>query len=571
MADTAQQLEDERFPGGRRAWWLCIALLVLLAATRSSAAWYSFALDGYSDEPAVVDPALAAARGVLRPAEFLYPGWTAYSLGALYKLLDLLGYGGTAGFTPEVATPEHFVVGRLFVMAISLATLVATALLARRLVGAWAGIAAACWLACSPMFTGMSFLVTVNPPASLWTTLSILFAARVYVAGRKLGDYVLAGVCAGLAVGCKYNSYPAAAALLVAHAFAPSVAGLRHHTRALFGLALVPIVFFATTPFALFEFSRFMTSVSFLDEVYKQDWPLHTDASGSSWLAYIERMWRFGWPRELTIAAVMGAAWLTVRDARRTALLSIAALANFVFLGFYAVFFLRHLLPALPALAVLSACVVQAAVEWVGRGRAFAERGRSLASIGVAVLVIAACGTRALLDAQTKIAKVDMPDSRQAALEWVLANIPKGARIVREERTPQIEAASADYEVLALRCIAVPDRTREVEGYDYAILSRNRALQRDPNYAEAKLVYAEFMARHELVVRFDGNGVEYSGRDMLIYKIDKQAAAARPPADASPTRDAPNDDAERAQPPRGKRKRAESGGDSTREGDTERR
>ena len=523
---AADSERSSGFPGGRAAWWTVLALLVAFVGLRYRAAWFSYALDGYSDEPAVVDPALAAARGDLRPAEFLYPGWSAYSIGATYKALDVLGYGGAEGFLPEKAGPDHLVVARLFVFGVSLATLIATALIGRRVAGAWGGLAAAALLACSPMFTAMSFLVTVNPPASFWTAMATLFALRVYQEGGKRSDYVLSAACAGLAIGCKYNAYPAALAVVLAHFFAPA-SGRRLSNLVLAGV-VVPVVFVATTPYAVLEPARFLEYVRFLGDVYEKEWPLHYDESGTSWLEYVARMVKFGWPWEMSASALLGTALLLKSDWRRAAIVAVAPLLNFVFLGFYAVFFLRHLLPALPGLAVASGVLVQACADRVAARREPASGGRTVLASVAACVLVAGLGWRAFEQSAERVSRTELVDSRQAALEWILANVPKGSRIVREDRTPVIEEHSADYEVTFIRCIAEPDRTREAETHDYAVLSGMfDRFVRDPKFAAAREVYEQFYARHELVRDFKGNGVEYSGRDVRIYRIDKDASNVR--------------------------------------------
>jgi hypothetical protein len=469
----------------------------------------------------VVEPALAAARGELRPAQYLYPGGPAYSIAAVYVALDAAGAGGEAGFRPERPTADHYVVARLVVFATSLATLAVTALIGRTLLGPWAGLAAAALLACSPLFAGMSYIATVNPPASLFTALAILFAARVLVRGRRPRDYLASGICAGFAIGCKYNSYAAALPLLVAHLAAPRAPGGVRQRWMLLGWAAVPLAFLATTPFAPTEPRHFLEDVRFLDDVYEREWPLHYNESGSSWGDYAARTWRHGWPGELSLAAAAGALLLARRDGRKALLLAVAPAANFFFLGLYAVFFLRHLLPALPVLAVLSGAVVQFAVEAIDRRRGVAVPGRSLGAAAAALLFVAPLGARSLLASEQRVRRVDLVDTREAAFEWILAHVPEGASIVCEERGPPLAERTGRYRVVHVRSIAIPDQIAEVERHDYAVLTRadDRVILRDPRFAEARALYEAFTARHELAAHFQGRGERYTGRDIRIYRI----------------------------------------------------
>ncbi len=509
------QREFDGFPLGRVGWWVVVLFLLAFGATRARGAWYSYGLDGYADEPEVVDPALRAAKGDLRPERFLYPGWTSYTIGATYKALDVVGFGGEAGFLPEEASPDHFVVGRLVVFATGLLSALVAGLAARKLFGPWAGVAAAGLLLASPEFTSMSYVVQVNTPASLWTALAILFSARIYVDGRQPRDYVLAGICAGFAVGCKYNSYPAALPILVAHLFAPRERTGWRHPWFLVSGALVPIAFALTTPYAFLDFERFLESVRFLNSVYQdQHWPLHTSSSGGSWLNYLDRIWRAGWPFELSLAALAGALLAGARDWRRPAIVLGAAAANLAFLGFYKVYFLRHLLPAIPPLAMLSGAFVQRAIEVLDR-----ERTRKALATSAAAVLMLALGFRAFAATEAKLSGKTKTDSRSAAAEWIEANVPQGARIACEERSPKLEG----YELIPARSIAAPvDRTAELEAQaDYVIvtLMSERLIERDPAWAGAREVYERFAQRHELVAEFLGRGVDFSGRDIRIFRI----------------------------------------------------
>lgn len=512
---ASRSREFEGFPLARVGWWVAVVLLLLVGLTRARGAWYSYGLDGYADEPEVIDPALRAAKGDFRPERFLYPGWTSYTIGATYKVLDVVGFGGEAGFLPDEPSADHFVVGRLVVFATGLLSALVAALVGRRLFGPWAGVAACALLLASPEFVSMGYIVQVNTPASLWTALAILFAANVYRLGRRPRDYVLAGLCGGLAVGCKYNSYPAAFALLVAHLAAPRDASGWRHTWFLVGGALVPVAFLATTPYALIDFERFQESIRFLNQVYQdQHWPLHTSTSGGSWLNYLERIWKAGWPYELSIAAILGTLVWIAKDWRRPLLVLGAAALNLGFLGFYKVYFLRHLLPVFPPLAVMSGAAVQWAVDRIDPARA-----KRLATSAVALLLVFGLGFRAFADTEERLEGKTKVDSRQAAKAWIEQNVPKGARIACEERSPKLEG----YAVVPTRSIAAPeDRTAEIEAKaDWVIvtLMGERLIERDPAWAGARDVYERFAARHELAVEFLGRGVDYAGRDIRIYRI----------------------------------------------------
>jgi hypothetical protein len=130
-----------------------------------------------------------------------------------------------------------------------------------------------------------------------------------------------------------------------------------------------------------------------------------------------------------------------------------------------------------------------------------------------------ALGFRAFAATEAKLSGKTKTDSRSAAAEWIEANVPQGARIACEERSPKLEG----YELIPARSIAAPvDRTAELEAQaDYVIvtLMSERLIERDPAWAGAREVYERFAQRHELVAEFLGRGVDFSGRDIRIFRI----------------------------------------------------
>ena len=191
-----------------------------------------------------------------------------------------------------------------------------------------------------------------------------------------------------------------------------------------------------------------------------------------------------------------------------------ALAANLAFLGFYKVYFLRHLLPAIPPLAMLSGAFVQRAIDLLER-----ERTRKALASGAAALLVLTLGVRSFAATEAKLSGKTKVDSRSAAAEWIEANIAKGARIACEERSPKLDG----YELVPARSIAAPvDRTAELEAQvDYVIvtLMSERLIERDPAWAGAREVYERFAGRHELMAEFLGRGVDYSGRDIRIFRI----------------------------------------------------
>jgi hypothetical protein len=299
------------------AYWVALIAVTLWFAARWPAAWYAYPFAGFQDEPYLVDVAHAMVRdGDPNPRFFNYPSLSFYLLAGVYAAGDLTGalpavsparaalsatpeselvdagaFEGERARAPPGPSPDHYVWARLLVLLMAALTLPLTAELTRRLVGPLAGLAAACVLAVTPLFTTFSYLATVNPPLAMWCALAGVAAAGVLRGGGRAG-LLLPGIAVGLALGTKYVSFPVALLAPLAHLLAPRPPGepVRWRPLLVFGLA-AGVTLLLTTPYALLDFERFARDVSKTGEVYdfEGNWHFHEGEGDSSWTVVAAR------------------------------------------------------------------------------------------------------------------------------------------------------------------------------------------------------------------------------------------------------------------------------------------
>lgn len=146
--------------------------------------------------------------------------------------------------------------------------------------------------------------------------------------------------------------------------------------------------------------------------------------------------WGLGWVPAL--AALAGAAVLLVRD-RRLALVLLPAPVLFIaFMGSQERYFGRWLLPVLPIVTMLAAVAGMAAI------RAVAARAGGRAGLVGAVVVVAALVGQGLVTTVHNDRVLAREDTRGEAREWLLANVPAGARVVIEPIVPARWLADPD-------------------------------------------------------------------------------------------------------------------------------
>jgi hypothetical protein len=400
-----------------------------------------------------------------------------------------------AGRLLNVANASTYVhltyVGRALSALFDSLTLVTLFFLGSRLFHRAAGILAAALGSLAVLHIQNAHFGTVDSALSLFATLTLLFLVR-YTETRAKRDSILAGVCMGLAFGCK-----ATAILLIVPMFAAYIsftprtnnllqaAQIQDTTRVRLTLACAALAFAVTNPYAIIDPIPYLTSVSIQAEVTSSgaDWPFTRQYLGTILLVYpIEQQarWFLGVPLTLAIyAGLLYWVWNAWKTRARALIVVLAwILILFLTVGVQHVKFPRYFLPATPALFILAAGLLSLKVEatvhrWV--------QGGVIASILLLTGAHAVAFTR----------MYDAPHPWIAASQWIYRELPPRTIILSEKWDDplpldlEIDGVSYLREAfVASRLIdpfAEPDDesklssiSAELAAADYIILSSNR-------------------------------------------------------------------------------------------------
>jgi len=242
------------------------ALAVLAAAARLFGISHGLPFSFYPDEAHFVKRAVAFGSGDLNPHWFHKPALLMYILFFQYGLYYIAGSAiGLFSSVEEFAVSffldsgPFYLIGRLTVAAFGVASVVALHVLAARAAkSAWAGLAAALFLALAIGHVATSQDVKEDVPCAFFVILSLLSMIRFAENGRA-ADAAGAGVFMGLGMAVKYYPIFLLPPLVVA-AFAAAERGpgdpsrpVRRDARA-FALLLLALVlflafFFVGSPF----------------------------------------------------------------------------------------------------------------------------------------------------------------------------------------------------------------------------------------------------------------------------------------------------------------------------------
>jgi len=492
---------------GKRGWALAAAavlpaLLVLSLMVRCIGLSHEVEGRYYLDEGTYYHHASEINAGRMLRLSFTYPH-LMYYLDALALWMASLFSGAVRAWAGAVGVDDPLGVSWLLlrgvVALLSALTVVPVYRIAERLSGTTAGAAAGLLLILSPLFNDGSHLNICDVPSAFFATLCLLFVSRL-VEEERTRDYLLAGICAGLAAGSKYPAGVVAVAIIAVWVlwrvtrrdlrFGLLWAGLA--ALAAFAAVMPSMLVF---PEAAFFGGR---GIFFGARQYGQGGWLGVMPRSNSLYYARELLGSFGWP-----AVLAGLSGLAVWQRKRRLLwllpFPVVYLALIVSMHMVV---RRNLYPVVPILAALLGTGIAA---WVGRLQEARWGGRMRPALAAALL--AAC--LALPAWRTGIQAVGLArlSTREIAGEWIRANVPRGASIAKESYTPDFP--EGEYEVFHRRFV-MRLTLEELRKFDYVLVAsaaysrfRDPAALTRPHQRQMAERYAEIFRSWELVREWD--------------------------------------------------------------------
>lgn len=469
------------------------ALFVLSLAVRCIGLSHEVEGRYYLDEGTYYHHASEINAGRMLRFSFVYPH-LMYYLDAVVLWMASLFPGAVGAWSGTLGVRDPLGISWLLlrgvVALLSAVTVVPVYKIAERLGGVAAGAAAGLLLIFSPLFNDGSHLNISDVPSAVFATFCLFFVARL-VDEETNRDYLLAGICAGLAAATKYPAGVVAVAIIAVWirwriARRDFRFGLLWAGLAALGTFLAVMPSLVVYPEAAFFGGR---GIFFGARQYgKGGWLGVVPQSNALYYAKA-LVGSFGW-----VAALAGLSGLfAVRRGEKVRWLwllpfPVIYLALIISMSMVV---RRNLYPAVPILAALLGVGIGA---WASRLRA---------RPALAGLLIAAC---VLLPAwRTGIQDVALarPSTRDVAREWIRTQVPRGTSIAKEGYTPNFP--EGEYQVLHRRFLTRLT-LEELRKFDYVLVAsasyerfRNPAALTRPHQQKMAERYAEIFRSWELV------------------------------------------------------------------------
>ena len=409
----------------RRAW--LVAVVVLLAGALALRIWgYRHGLPYVynADENAhFVARAIGMFGHSYNPHYFINPPGFTYLLHVLFWLR-----WGAEGVQAALAVDPGAVFGLARLAAAALGTLAVGILLlaGSRLFDRATGWLAAALLAVAFLPVHYSHLALNDVPTLAALSVALLGAAGVLRRGRPL-DYLLAGAGLGVACATKYT------AGIVVVSVAVAALGSPRAPWRLRGVVLAAVAaaagFLIANPFALLDFSAFRAGLSEQSSASNDGGGKLGLTHGSGISYYLWTLtWGLGW---IPLLATLGGAAALFRRDRHAALMLLAPVVAFIaFMGSQDRYFARWLLPVYPLLCLL------AAHGAISLARVLSRRAPPALAWAPAVVAAVTLCAQGLVHSIHNDAVLSRDDTRQLARDWMVRNIPAGAKVVVEPVAP---------------------------------------------------------------------------------------------------------------------------------------
>jgi hypothetical protein len=413
-----------------RHWPALTAVCLLAFVLRVVGLQYGLPAVYNPDEVSIMARALSFARGTLNPHNFLYPTFYFYVLFAWVGIY--LAWIWLSGRVASLSALQQlyftnptgiYTAGRALGAAAGTVTIVALYRLAAGLTDHRTAIAAAIFLAVSPVHVRDSHYVKHDVPATLAIVVAYLAMTRVWPGARpdrsRMRDTILAGAACGVAFSTHYYCVFLAIPLSLVIVQAWRASGLMPCARALaWGGATSAVVFLALSPYLLVEPLTAWRDITANRQIVIDR--AVTAGAFAPAARYLEMLWTDAAGQPVAILGLIGVIWMLASIPSRAVLLLAFPIPFLLFIANTAPAS-RYLNPVLPFLALFAAWALSNLMIRVG--------ARRPGIFWIAVALAAAPAARASVESDLFFRR---DDTRTLAQRFIEANVPHGSTILTQ-------------------------------------------------------------------------------------------------------------------------------------------
>lgn len=431
---------------------ILILILLLALATRLLGISFGLPYIYHVDEARFAKISLEYFTGDLNPHFFHVPTLHTYTVSGIWAIYYHTGkISGTFQSATEFinsfyADPTLFVIlGRLLTVLLSVGTIFLVYRVGTKMYNRRVGTIASLFLIFSYVHNKISHYQVPDAPMIFFFMLSFLLIWNIYEKGDTK-YYVLAGLCAGLAMATKYGGQLLFLPLLLAHVF--RISDNKQPVKDIF--LSVPLYlsgiffvsgFFLGCPYCFLDFPTFWKGFSWQSQHLYVAGHFGSSTATPAWLFYLKHGFRENIGLFSQFLVLGGVIYCLIKHRKKEILLLSIPLVLFFIIGGWKAMAVRYLLPLTPFFILIASVFLDAILSKIESGLArsqtpllsrFGQKG--LLTVFVLLLFI--------LPSAYKVIRFDLSlthtDTRTVARDWIEENIPAGSYMAKEMYGPPI-------------------------------------------------------------------------------------------------------------------------------------
>lgn len=403
---------------------------IILILTVFVAAMYRFwglkwglpnALHNYSYHPDEVFQ--VGAMAILNPLRFMFdPQFYSYPSG--YMNLGAVVLRVLDGWGVAVGESQAFLVARIITAVMGVLTVPLVYSAGKKLFNRSTGIIAAVVFAVMPLHIVHSHFATVDVTATLWVTAALVGASLILIR-PSVKAYLIAGLCAGIAAGTKYNAAIVILPVLVAHFVREDDASVLQRLRKKglwFSILGAVVGFIAATPGILVKPAEYFNGFNYERSHVATGHGLVFVGKGPGWLDVLSSGFGYGLGVLLLVMTIFAMGSAIARHKRQDWVLLSFIVPSFLIIAFSEVRFARYVIPMLPAVTILIARLMDETYTILVEQRTTFLRCTW-------VLICAGIISYTAIYAVAFDKLFTAADPRDQAAEWFEKNVPRGTTL----------------------------------------------------------------------------------------------------------------------------------------------
>lgn len=443
----------ERYtPAGASEPKILILILLLTLAIRLAGLSFGLPYIYHVDEARFADISLGYFSGDFNPHFFHVPTLYTYMVAGIWAIYfhtgKLLGtFQTTADFTDAFfKDPTLFVMlGRLLTVVLSVGTVLLVYWIGKKMFNRRVGTIASLFLIFSHVHNKISHYQVPDVPMIFFFMLAFLLIWHIYEKGDAK-SYILAGLCAGLAMATKYGGQLLFLPLFLAHVF--RIIDKKQPLKDIFlsfplylsGLFFI-IGFFLGCPYCFLDFAAFWKGFAWQSQHLYSEGHFGSSTSQPAWLFYLQHGFRENIGLLSQFLVLGGVVYGILKHRKKDVLLLAVPLVLFFVIGGWKAMAVRYFLPLTPFFVLIASAFLDAILSKMEsipafKASAFPNRFRYRDLISALVILIV------VYPSAYKVIRFDLSltqtDTRTVARDWVEENIPAGSYIAKEMYGPPI-------------------------------------------------------------------------------------------------------------------------------------